>query len=43
VFPPIPGGKRPPITGRPHQATVDAEVLAVWWRTAPYNVAPMPS
>lgn len=39
VFPLIPGGKRPAITGWPDQATVDAEVLAVWWRTAPYNVA----
>ena len=35
VFPLIPGGKRPAITGWPHQATVDADVLAVWWRVAP--------
>jgi hypothetical protein len=39
VFPLIPGGKRPAITGWPHQATVDADVLAVWWRAVPYNVA----
>jgi hypothetical protein len=39
VFPLIPGGKRPAITGWPHQATVDADVLAVWWRAIPYNVA----
>jgi hypothetical protein len=38
VFPLIPGGKRPALTGWPNQATVDAEVLVVWWRTAPYNV-----
>jgi hypothetical protein len=38
VFPLIPRGKRPALTGWPNQATVDAEVLAVWWRTAPYNV-----
>ena len=39
VFPLIPGGKRPAIIGWPHQATVDADVLAVWWRAVPYNVA----
>jgi hypothetical protein len=38
VFPLIPGGKRPAITGWPNQATVDADVLAVWWRDRPYNV-----
>jgi hypothetical protein len=38
VFPLIPGGKRPAITGWQHHATVDADVLAVWWRGAPYNV-----
>jgi hypothetical protein len=38
VFPLIPGGKRPAIAGWPTQATVAAEVLAVWWRGAPYNV-----
>ena len=38
VFPLIPGGKRPAITGWQHQATVDADVLTVWWRSAPYNV-----
>ena len=39
VFPLIPGGKRPAIGGWPQQATVDADVLAVWWRAVPYNVA----
>jgi hypothetical protein len=38
VFPLIPGGKRPAITGWPQQATVDPDVLAVWWRSTPYNV-----
>ena len=38
VFPVIPGGKRPAITGWQHQATVDADVLAAWWRSVPYNV-----
>jgi hypothetical protein len=37
VFPLIPGGKRPSIVGWPDQATVDAGVLAVWWRERPYN------
>jgi len=38
VFPLIPGGKRPAITDWPNQATVDADVLAVWWRDRPFNV-----
>jgi hypothetical protein len=38
VFPLIPGGKRPALAGWPQKATVDADVLAVWWRSAPYNV-----
>jgi hypothetical protein len=38
VFPLIPGGKRPAITGWQHHATVDADVLAIWWRGAPYNI-----
>jgi hypothetical protein len=38
VFPLIPGGKRPAITGWPIQATVDVDVLAAWWRDRPYNV-----
>jgi hypothetical protein len=38
VFPLISGGKRPAITGWQHRATVDADVLAVWWRGAPYNI-----
>ncbi len=38
VFPLIPGGKRPAITGWQHHATVDADILAVWWRGVPYNV-----
>ena len=38
VFPLIPGGKRPAIAGWPRQATVDAEVLAIWWRDVPYNI-----
>ena len=38
VFPLIPGGKRPAINGWPHHASVDTDVLAVWWRATPYNV-----
>lgn len=38
VFPLVPYGKRPAITGWPRAASVDAEVLTAWWRRAPYNV-----
>ena len=38
VFPVVPGGKRPAITGWPRAASVDAAVLAAWWERAPYNV-----
>jgi hypothetical protein len=38
VFPLIPGSKRPAITRRQHHATVDANILAVWWRSVPYNI-----
>src|SRR4051794_10429283 len=38
VFPLMPCGKRPAIAGWPTQATLDPEVLSVWWRAAPYNV-----
>jgi hypothetical protein len=38
VFPVVPYGKRPAITGWPQAASVDAGVLAAWWGRAPYNV-----
>ena len=38
VFPVVPYGKRPAIAGWPEAASVDAEVLAAWWRRVAYNV-----
>jgi hypothetical protein len=38
VFPLVPYGKRPAIAGWPRAASVDAGVLAAWWRRAAYNV-----
>jgi hypothetical protein len=38
VFPVVPYGKPPAITGWPVHATRDPDALAEWWRRAPYNV-----
>lgn len=38
VFPLVPYGKRPAIAGWPRAASINADVLAGWWRRAPYNV-----
>jgi hypothetical protein len=38
VFPVVPYGKRPAITGWPQRATRDPDQLAAWWQRAPYNI-----
>lgn len=38
VFPLVPGGKRPALSGWPQAATTDPDVVARWWARAPYNV-----